>query len=486
MARALELAETAGALRRYGRRAGEVMVIGGVLFALAAGVALVAPGETWTGDLIGALVVLGVLTSVTGAGAWALARRMRRALGSGGWSAHAAVSVRSMRSTEAVVLRSLDGDGLWPLEAVAMRHRYELLRPGPDGVMWWCGDPSRGGVLAPPGGGALIWARPVRHRRARHRIVEQAERSGVLDRAALAQPPGQEPRVVPPAPVTPVPVPVTPVPVPVTPVPVPVTPVPVPVTPVPEPVPVPAPRLSLVKRRSDTSSAPTYARLAAHARRQAVPQTRTRRPEADVREVAWWRVRSLRRTAGFGQVVLPLAGCVALGAAAFVRPEGGGLMYLYVAAILALGALVYSGHRLLTAGVPAVRVMARAARSPVPVPRRYALLHDPRGGAPVLALFHAHGGPDALPEGLLVLLSPGTAKHPRLGLPPEPTGTVELRGWRDHSADGRPVVVPWFDGRALWPAEPYIPADGAESAALLARLAPPLSPRVRQEEIWVP
>ncbi|MFJ8661158.1 hypothetical protein [Streptomyces sp. NPDC093795] len=460
MARALDLPETAEALRRYGRRAGDVMVTGGLLFALAAGVALVAPGETWTGDLIGALVVLGVLASGTGAGAWALARRMRRALGSGGWSAHAAVSVRSMRTTEAVVLRSLDGDGLWPLEAVAMRQRYELLRPGPDGVMWWCGDPARGGVLAPPGGGALIWARPVRHRRARHRIVEQAERSGILDRAALAQPLGQVPRVVPPVPVTP--------------------------TPVPEPVPVPAPRVSPVKRRSDTGSAPTYARLAAHAERQAVPQTRVRRPEADAREVPWWRVRSLRRTAGIGQVIVTLAGCVAMGAAALVRPEGGTLMHLYVAAILALVALVHSGHRMLTAGLPAVRVMARAARSPVPAPRRYVLLHDPRGGAPVLVLFHAHGGPDALPEGLLVLLSPGTRKHPWLGLPPEPTGTVELRGWRDHSADGLPVVVPWFEGRALWPAEPYRPTGGAESTALLARLAPPLSPRVRQEEIWVP
>ncbi|MFB7538989.1 hypothetical protein ACFC0N_03740 [Streptomyces zaomyceticus] len=464
MARALDLPETARALDRYGRRAGAVVTGGCVLFVPASGVALVAPGEPWAGDLIGALVALGVLVLGAGAGSWFLARRMRRVLGSAAWSAHAAVAVRSMRTTEAVVLRSPAGDGLWPLEVVAMRQRYEPLRPGPDGVMWWCGDPTRGGVLAPPGGGALLWTRPVKHRRARRRIVEQAARTGLLGRAAPVQP--QAPDLVPP-----VPGPVT-------------GPVPDPVT-----ATVPAPRVSLVKPpESDPSGAPTYARLAAHAGRQAVarPRTRTRRPEADAREVAWWRVRSLRRAAGAGRVLVALAFCAATAVAVALRPEGGGLMKLFLVAMVALAALAYSGHRLLTNGIPAVRLMARAARSPVPVPRRYVLLHDPRDGVPVLVVFAAHGGPHDLPEGLLPLVAPGTTKHPWLGLPSDPAGTVELRGWRDFSADGLPVVVARFEGRALWPAGPYRPAGGAEGAAFLARLAPPMRPPAPSEEDSAP
>ncbi|WP_030323545.1 hypothetical protein [Streptomyces flavochromogenes] len=439
------------------------MTSGCVLFVPAAGVALVAPGEPWADDLIGALVALGVLVAGAGAGSWALARRMRRALGSGTWSAHAAAAVRDMRSTEAVVLRSPAGDGLWPLEVVAMRQRYEPLRPGPDGVMWWCGDPARGGVLAPPGGGALIWARPVKHRRARQRIVEQAARTGLLERATPVQPQVQDevPQVRDRVPQVPDPVRTA----------------------------VPAPRVSLVKQpESDPSGAPTYARLAAHAGRQAVAltRTRTRRPEADVREVAWWRVRSLRRAAGVSRVLVALAVCAAAAVAAAIRPEGGGLMKLFLVAIVGLAAIAYSGHRLLTGGIPAVRLMARAAQSPVPVPRRYVLLHDPQNGVPVLVAFPSHGGPHDRPEGLLPLLPPGTAKHPWLGLPSEPTGTVELRGWRDFSAAGLPYVVPRFEGRALWPAGPYRPAGGAEGAALLARLAPPMDARAPQEENSAP
>lgn len=424
------------------------MTGGCVLFVPAAGVALVAPGEPWADDLIGALVALGVLVAGAGAGSWALARRMRRVLGSGAWSAHAAVAVRSMRSTEAVVLRSPAGDALWPLEVVAMRQRYEPLRPGPDGVMWWCGDPSRGGVLAPPGGGALIWTRPVKHRRARRRIVEQAAGTGLLGRATPVQPQARVLAVQ---------------------------------VPGPGPTTVPGPRVSLVRPpESDTSGAPTYARLAAHAGRQAVARNRTpvrdrnRRPEADVREVAWWRVRSLRRAAGFSRVLVSLAVCAAAAGAAVIRPEGSGLMKLFLVAIVGVGALAYSGHHLLTRGIPAVRLMARAAHSPVPVPRRYVLLHDPQDGVPVLVVFPSHGGPHDLPEGLLPLLAPGTGKHPWLGLPAEPTGAVELRGWHDFSAGGLPFVVPRFERRALWPAGPYQPAGGAEGAALLARLAPPM------------
>ncbi|MDV9191127.1 hypothetical protein R6L23_23490, partial [Streptomyces sp. SR27] len=230
---------------------------------------------------------------------------------------------------------------------------------------------------------------------------------------------------------------------------------------------------------AETPPSPTYAVLAAHAGRQAVPQTRTRRPEADVREVAWWRVRGLRRGAGAHETLILGATLVGMGVLALVAPPGeqGVVVPVYVIGVITLGTLLRAGYLLLTSGRHAARMLARAATAPVPVDRRYVLLHAPYGDVPVLVLFPAHGGADDLPEALLELLPPGTRKHPRAGLPSEPTGRVELRGWLDRVDDGRAVVVPWIEGRPLWPAEPYLEAGGAEFTALLDRLAPPATVR---------
>ncbi|SED06412.1 hypothetical protein [Streptomyces sp. TLI_105] len=463
MTGALGVEATAGALERYRRRAGRLIVVGVVTLALAAAVGIT--GIIGVSGPVSWVLALGIVSVGGGIGSLVLARRMRRALGAGVWSAHPAVAVGQSRYATSVVLRSPDGGEAWPLTVITTRQRYELLRPGPDGVLWWCGDPRRGGVLAPPGGGELIWAKPLRGARVRRRIVARAESEGLMLRAAPRQP--QEPA----------PVPVTgPVAVAAD---VPVTgPVAVDVPDAVD-VPVTVHGRSVRLDQARPASGPTYAVLAAHARRQAMPPGKALRPEADVRKVAWWRVRSLRRAAGTTRVLVALAFCAAVGAVALTGPPEEGAVKLYAIGLLVLGALVYSCYGLLVTGRPAARLMARAATSSPPTPRRYVLLYDPQGGGPVLVLFPVHGGLYVQPEGLLPLIPPGPPKEPRRGLPPRPVGTAWLHGWRDFTPDGRmPFVVPWIEGRPLWPAGPYWATDGRpEFTALLDRLAPPLETR---------
>ncbi|MFB7590453.1 hypothetical protein [Streptomyces sp. NPDC056169] len=573
MARALDLRETADALDRYRRRAVELMGIAAVAVVLAVGAGTLP--WAWASDGVGLLGGLAVAALSFGIGAWSVGKRMEHALGAGTWSAHAAVPVARAWSGATVVLAAPGSGEVWPLKVMAVRQRYELVRPGPDGVLWWCGDPNLGGVIAPPGGGELIWAKPVRGRAARRRIVARAEREGLLSRP------------VPRSPQT-APTPVTAVehrrrrwgvwrwvvlvaavtlglgiygaersmddpridltilsrqagdactvswkdpfdgtartgPYQCTPDLDPVlegwdtgfvvsygpwkgdlynadwegTPAgdvndalfvlgapgllvglvgggvslwrrravaPVPYT---DPAPGGAPRVSLDKARTEPSA--TYARLAAHAGRRAIPQTRTHRPEADVRAVPWWRVRGLRRGSGLNEVLMAATGCAGAGLGVWLDVG----IPAYVMAVLMAGTLLRSGFRLLTTGRPAALLLARAATAPVPVVRRYALLHDPRGSVPVLVVFPAHGGPDDRPEGLIALAPPGTPNRPSVGLPSEPTGSVELRGWLDRADDGLPIVVPWIEGRPLWPVEPYAEAGGSGFEEHLEWLAPP-------------
>ncbi|MFE7602349.1 hypothetical protein [Streptomyces sp. NPDC057494] len=469
MTRALDVEETKRALDEYRSKIFGLVLAGVVMPVLAFGAGALL-GEPWADQVEAAFAAIGILSLGAGIGTWTNARRMRRTLAAGTWSAHPAVAIGSSAYATSVVLRSPDGSEAWPLTVIATRQRYELLRPGPDGVLWWCGDPGGAGVLAPPGGGELIWAKPMRGGRVRRRILARAEAERLMHRAAPRQPRG------PLATLVPVP-----------------TPTPVPVT-VDDPYDNPdsghseglhdSSSVRLDEAPSGPSgppapsgpSGPTYAVLAAHARRQAAPQGRAPRPEADVRDVAWWRVRSLRQTAGVTRVLVALGFCAAVGAVALTGPPQEDLLKLGGVGALVLAALVYSCHQLLTRGRHVVRVMVRAATSFPPRLRRYVLLYDPRGGAPVLVLFPVYGGPYARPEAVLPLIPPGPRKEPRRGLPALPVGTVGLHGWQDFTPDGRmPFVVPRIGGRPLWPAGPYWEDDGRpEFAALLDRLAPPL------------
>ncbi|KKZ71110.1 hypothetical protein VO63_25680, partial [Streptomyces showdoensis] len=222
----------------------------------------------------------------------------------------------------------------------------------------------------------------------------------------------------------------------------------------------------------------TYAVLSAAARRQVLPGTGRPHREADVRAVPWWRVRSLRWVAGvpklLGAPVLVGTGLLML----LSRSSDYPAVVAYAVIAFGAGFLLHSGHRFLTAGRPAARLLARAARGPVPVPKRYALLFDPHGGAPVLVLFPGGDGAADLPEAVLPLRLPGTLKQPRRGVPSAPAGPVELRGVTDGA--GRPVVVPWIEGRPLWPSGPYEELRAGDRAAreYLERLAPPQEARV--------
>ncbi|AXG79296.1 hypothetical protein DVK44_18380 [Streptomyces paludis] len=197
------------------------------------------------------------------------------------------------------------------------------------------------------------------------------------------------------------------------------------------------------------------------------------RPERDIREVPWWRVRTLRSSTTLAGTVLGLGGAVAQAAVGFASNGGGWALGLqrvvFCAFFTAVG--LHSLHRLLRHGAPTARRLQRAGRAPVPVPRRYVLLHDPDSGGPLLLLFPAHGGDSDQPEALLGILAPGPAGRPWTGLPVAPVGTAELRGW----LDAAPTVVPWIDGRPLWPRHPYrqINPGDPETRTYLERLAPP-------------
>ncbi|MYV69323.1 hypothetical protein GT043_25955, partial [Streptomyces sp. SID2131] len=161
MVRALDTAGTAEALDRYRERAGRTLA--GSVVALVGGVVVgILPGPAWTGDVVAWAVCLGVVFACVGAGALVTARRMRAVLAAGEWSAHAAVPVARRLHSPAVVLSSPATGALWPLTVVAVQWRQDAARPGPDGVLWWCGDPRTGGVLTRPHSGELFWAKPVR------------------------------------------------------------------------------------------------------------------------------------------------------------------------------------------------------------------------------------------------------------------------------------------------------------------------------------
>ncbi|MFE3602262.1 hypothetical protein [Streptomyces sp. NPDC059142] len=639
---ALDLPDTAEALSRYRAGASTWARVGPALLVGVAVIALAARGRglSWPEEVLPPLCGLAGFTTVLGLGSLRLARRMRSRLAAAPWTACAAVSVPRGPSGGTVVLRDPVTGDLWPLAVIAVQQRYQLVEPGPGGVLWWCGDPRTGGVIAPPGGAELIWTRALRGEGARRRRVRAAVGRGVLERPVPRQPqdgsgplPAQTAAPVPQA--APVPATLSPVPS-----------VPsfssalrrkgvfrwvllagaialgvgiasseaaerdpqIDLTVVDErsdgactvrwtepwsgarregayhcdpdrdpllhdwetgwlvsygpwkgelydaewrgtianevndvvflagavlvlaglagggvrllrrrdeapgdgrgarggdrptlaafsspssaspAVPRPRAPVSLAKAGDRPAGAPpadgrpagadpgapvvfTYAALATEARRWAVPTAaggRYRRPDRDIREVPWWRVRTLRELSSL-TAVLQSAGVAAGVGLLWLIPgeEMPWLTLLMGAACTAAGLTAL--FRLVRRDLPTVRTLVRAALAPVPVPKRYVLLDDPYGAGPVLLFFPAHGGDDDLPEALLGVLPPGTARRPWLGLPAT-TGEAELRGWLDPS----PAVVPRIEGRALWPRHPYEEINPNDPAirAYLEQLAP--------------
>ncbi|MFJ2743655.1 hypothetical protein ACIO3O_28845 [Streptomyces sp. NPDC087440] len=112
-----------------------------------------------------ALVSLGL-----GAGALRAARRMRRVLRSFPWQVCRAVTVRGRLGAPVVVLTDPGSGLLLPFSVATTRNRFQAADPGPEAVLWFCGDFVRGGVVSLPGGDALVWVRPLRGRAARRAV----------------------------------------------------------------------------------------------------------------------------------------------------------------------------------------------------------------------------------------------------------------------------------------------------------------------------
>ncbi|MEU4093219.1 hypothetical protein [Streptomyces sp. NPDC026673] len=96
------------------------------------------------------------------------AARMRRRLRRHPWRSYP-VSVRPPRLAGPVVrLRPSDGDKVFVQAVVSLNFRWHLVQGS--ATLWFCGFPGRGGVLAPPGGAPLLWARRIRIPYARRRL----------------------------------------------------------------------------------------------------------------------------------------------------------------------------------------------------------------------------------------------------------------------------------------------------------------------------
>ncbi|EYT81709.1 hypothetical protein CF54_17900 [Streptomyces sp. Tu 6176] len=519
-----------------------------------------------------AAVLLGVRTLRT-------AGHAREVLRRGPWTACPAVAVPARRGAARLVIRAPDSGELWPLTPLVDLSNRHAAMPPASGVLWWCGDPALGGVVAQPGGLTFVWAQPTRGHRRREADLRAAVAAGVTRCPVPHQPSGAARPSG--------------------------TPVPPPrrhralfrwcallgavvmglgvagsvaaegdpqvdlkviqadarghctvvwkdpwngsrrqgpfrcdptrdaipadsetgfvvsygpwkgdlynsrrvgspakgvddglaltgflllfvsgiggtvrvvlrvsrrrtarrlrarIGPVggvrPDTVPVPrtgdGPQVSLVKTPSPAPEEParavalSYAVWAELAGRMSPPEppNGTRR-DADVREVPWWRVRSLRQISRVDGVVGGLV-CVLIGVGCWVQPSvktGQGVFLL----LLGVALSVVSTRHAVAHGVADARVLARAAKAPVSVPRPYVLVSDPCDGGPVLVLFPAHADATTEPDAVLAVHPSRPNGWTRQGMA-SGAGTADLRGWLDTGPEG-PVVVPWIDGRPVW------------------------------------
>ncbi|MFI2721488.1 hypothetical protein ACH5AI_35095 [Streptomyces collinus] len=400
MTTALALPATTRAVAGHRRRAWGWLGTGitAVVVGLAVGPGADEAGIGWLRALAVFCVGCGPVAGAVGVAALVNSRHIGRAVAAHAWTACSAVAIPPRQGPPRVVLRHPADGSLIPLSVCTVASRYHLANPEPRGVLWWAGDPRTGGVIAPPGGKRLVRVRPTRSDQVRRRDAEAAVRHGLLTRPAPPQP-----------------------------------------------------QLAMLEPADQAQDLKlSYAALSEAARRFSRPGTdgHLARKGPDVRSVPWWRVRVLLEISQ----VQPAAVNAMLAAVLLL------LWWLWakdlqnhiplLAGILSAGCALRFGLLALRT-VPVVKALHRAARAPAPVPKRYVLLPGFDDGL-VLVLFPAHGGPEDLPEATLEINPPGDPKHRWQGTPP-PVGTLELRGWWDSV----PTVVPWIDGRPLWPRYPY-------------------------------
>lgn len=157
---ALDLPGTANGLTRYRASARRWCAAG------TAAVLLAVFADGLGRSFVPPLAAIGALSLLMGALVPLQARRMRRVLAARPWTAHTSVILQRGNGGAAVVLGGLGPHRLLPLTPWTTQWRLDLLNRS-DSVLWWCGDPRAGGVLAPSGGTELIRAKPIRGRRAR-------------------------------------------------------------------------------------------------------------------------------------------------------------------------------------------------------------------------------------------------------------------------------------------------------------------------------
>lgn len=391
---------TALALAGFRRRAWAWLGggVGAVVVGLMVGPPADEAGIGWLNDIAVFCVGGGPVTAIVGVAALVNYRRMRRSLSAHPWLACSAVAISSGQGNPRAALRHPQTGDVIPLSVRTLPQRYHLANPGPGGVLWWCGDARTGGVLAQPGGEHLLWARRPRTGRTRRRDVLTAERQGLPNKPRPWQPQAG----------------------------------------VDDPIEGREPDLS-------------YAAMAEAALRQVIEDEDGTAPhrEPDIRAVPWWRVPALLEISYVWPAVVNAAFAITMVLTWWLLAKDQDVVVpLILAALSGFNALRF-GRRMITQGMPAVKGLVRAARAPVPVPKRYVLLPGLDDGL-VLVLFAAHGGPEDLPEAAMEVNPPGTPRHPKRGMPPA-VGTVDLHGW----LDAGPTVVPRIDGRPLWPRHEY-------------------------------
>jgi len=161
---ALARAETRRALRGYRLRAWSLVLLG-----------LVAYAGAWTVERhtdVPPVATLALILASGCAGVFGVvlhfqATRMRRALARHPWVAcacrfHDRGSFPGAGNESVLVLIDPARDGAQHvLAVVATARRARRLRPCDGAEVWYAGDPTRGGVVSPPGGGHLLWTRPI-------------------------------------------------------------------------------------------------------------------------------------------------------------------------------------------------------------------------------------------------------------------------------------------------------------------------------------
>ncbi|MFE6599713.1 hypothetical protein ACFU9O_23055 [Streptomyces albidoflavus] len=185
--------ETAASWYAYRRRAWVWLGVGCGLTGV--GLAAVELGAVapFLEDLAMYPLVLGGTAVVVALGALAIASAMRRTLRRGTWTACLASAPPPGPWSPRLVLRTPGGMREWVVVAVCVRQRFHLAVPPPSGVMWWCGDPDRGGVVAYPNAPALLWVRAVRMPGLARRDLRRAAAAERPGRGVSAQPKGSPP-----------------------------------------------------------------------------------------------------------------------------------------------------------------------------------------------------------------------------------------------------------------------------------------------------